>query len=169
MKKLSLKHLRSSWHGWHLLLLPLALLFALWTVSKYLIKMISKNDIVSYCLSVLYKLNVTPATSRLIIAQAAHETGNFTSAVFQSNNNMFGMKYVGQANAEGEKNGYANYKDLEQCLKDYVSYYTRSGYPKNYASVVAFVSDLKAHNYFEADTAEYINGVNYFYKKYFNG
>jgi uncharacterized FlgJ-related protein len=168
MKRLNLRLSLTSWRGLRLLLLPLVLLFALWTVLKYLTKMISKGDIVSYSLGELVKDGISISQAKLIISQAAHETGNFTSSLYHSNNNMFGMKYAGQFNSLGEKNGYADYVDVAQCLKDYVSYYKRRGYEGTYGSVVTFVTDLKKNGYFEADTNEYIKGVDYFYKKYFN-
>jgi len=37
-----------------------------------------------------------PTSAKLVVAQAKHETCNYTSNVFKKNNNLFGMKFVGQ-------------------------------------------------------------------------
>lgn len=168
MKKLNLKHSLTSWHGLRLLLLPLALLFVLWMALKYLTKMTSKNEIVSQVLNLLVGNGFTIKQAQFITAQAAHETGNFTSQVFHENNNLFGMTYVGQLNSLGDKNGYANYENIDQCIKDFTEYYRRSGYSPSFGSVAEYITTIKAHGYFEADVNEYVNGVEYFYKKYFN-
>lgn len=38
----------------------------------------------------------TPVVAKLIVAQARLESANYSSNVFKCNNNMYGMKYVGQ-------------------------------------------------------------------------
>jgi flagellum-specific peptidoglycan hydrolase FlgJ len=38
----------------------------------------------------------SPISAKLIVAQARLESGDYSSNVFVNNNNMFGMKYVGQ-------------------------------------------------------------------------
>jgi hypothetical protein len=38
----------------------------------------------------------TPIVAKLIVAQARLESANYTSPVFNCNNNMYGMKYIGQ-------------------------------------------------------------------------
>ena len=38
----------------------------------------------------------TPTTAKLIVAQARLESGHYGSDVFKANNNMYGMKFVGQ-------------------------------------------------------------------------
>jgi uncharacterized FlgJ-related protein len=46
------------------------------------------------------KNGFTPQAAKLIIGQARVESANYTSQVFKNNNNMFGMKYVGQKLAQ---------------------------------------------------------------------
>ena len=38
----------------------------------------------------------TPITAKLIVAQARLESSHYSSPVFKANNNMYGMKFVGQ-------------------------------------------------------------------------
>jgi hypothetical protein len=42
----------------------------------------------------------SPSSAKLIVAQSKLESTNYTSSVFRNNNNMFGMKYVGQPLAQ---------------------------------------------------------------------
>jgi hypothetical protein len=113
--------------------------------------------------------------SKFATAQAAHETGGFTSAIFKSNNNCFGMKYAHQVNAQGEKNGYADYKGIENSVADLVAWITRhrltiSVIPFNspITTIEQYVSFLKSNGYFEAKESEYLRGCKYFYDKIFN-
>ena len=82
------------------------------------------------------------------------------------------MKYAGQVNALNNKNGYANYKGVNNSVADFVSWYTRKrtnimSFPLYINSTADFVKFLKLNNYFEADEQEYLKGVDYFYAKLF--
>lgn len=58
----------------------------------------------------------------LIYSQAVHETGNFTSAIYKENNNLFGMKQarVRENTATGENRGHATYNSLFDSVIDYI-------------------------------------------------
>lgn len=80
------------------------------------------------------KQGFTPTAAKLIVAQARFESSDYTSNVFMKNNNMYGMKYVGQPLAtkgslapsnerscpEGCKNSdfYAKYESPADSAKD---------------------------------------------------
>lgn len=108
--------------------------------------------------------------AQFITAQAAHETGGFTSKIYQENNNCFGMKLamIRKTTATGEKYGHATYDNLEQCVKDYKIYYKNFKYLDVYPSIAAFVAALKRNKYFEAPELIYLAGCVNFLKKYFN-
>lgn len=112
-----------------------------------------------------------PDTAQMITAQAAHESGNFTSPVFIHNNNPFGMKLaeIRMTTAIGENRGHAVYSDLDSAVKDYWLYYKAQKYPYSWQDTDTFVEALKSHYYFEADTTEYKIAVKKFYKLYFDG
>ena len=57
----------------------------------------------------------------LIYAQAKHETGNFKSAVYKENNNLFGMKLARKRKntITGENRGHATYKSRLKSIYDY--------------------------------------------------
>jgi hypothetical protein len=108
--------------------------------------------------------------------QSAHETAvngvPWTSQIFRSNNNAFGMKYAGQHEALGEKNGYANYESIENSVADWVSWWVRHRWsplslPLFVNSLEGFVKFLKNNNYFEAPESAYLKGCQYFYNLLF--
>lgn len=109
--------------------------------------------------------------AQYITAQAAHETDNFQSDIFQKNNNCFGMKLarVRQTTAIGERKGHAVYKGLADCIEDYKIYYQVRKLNTVYSNIGAFVKALKEKAYFEADEETYLKGCTFFYNLYFNG
>lgn len=109
--------------------------------------------------------------SRYITAQSAHETGNFTSAIFIENNNLFGMKRpaVRKTLATGENKGHAVFKTIEDSIKDFQIYFYNFKYLSSYPSLATYVKSLKRNNYFEASETEYLMGCEHFYNLYFNG
>lgn len=119
----------------------------------------------------LLEHGVSLQLARYITAQAAHETGNFTSKIFKENNNLFGMKKpaVRKTYAIGENKGHAVFKDITDCIKDFQIYLSNFKYLSNYSSIDNYVQELKRKRYFEADLQEYKNGVKHFYNLYFNG
>lgn len=128
--------------------------------------MSTPNDTGRKVYELLLAIGFNPVIAKYVTAQAAHESANFTSFIFKNNNNCFGMKYAGQALAT-EKNGYANYKSIEDCIQDYKNYYLRRKFV-TFDTASTFVEALKRVNYFEAPIEEYKAGVTYFYKLYFN-
>jgi hypothetical protein len=116
---------------------------------------------------------LNPFLTRLAVSQAAHETNGFNSAILKSNNNAFGMKYAGQLASTGEKNGYANYNNLQFSAVDFVKWYTKHrnsllSTPLIIKDIKTYVKFLKNNNYFEAPETEYFNGVTYWYNQIYN-
>ena len=60
-------------------------------------------------------------STRLIYAQAYHETGNFTSKVFKQNKNPFGMRQakIRKNFATGTSLGHATFSSLFNSVRDY--------------------------------------------------
>jgi len=66
----------------------------------------------------------TPISAKLIVAQARIESADYGSNVFKNNNNMFGMKYVGQPLAQRGTLAPANERSCNGgCDGDYYSKY----------------------------------------------
>ena len=68
----------------------------------------------------------------IVLKQALLESGHFTSALYRTNNNLFGMKRARQreTTATGQKRGYATYTHWSLSLKDYrlmQMYYEKKG------------------------------------------
>ena len=124
----------------------------------------------------LVALGMDSDIAKYATAQAAHETANFSSALFLNYNNAFGMTYVKQSYANGgiQSGGYsyATYKTVQDSCKDLLSWYNVSmGKLSNVFlsidSLADYVSFLKTGNYFEADETEYLSGCQYYFDKYF--
>jgi hypothetical protein len=103
-----------------------------------------------------------------ITAQAAHETGNFTSYIYLTNYNAFGMKFMNQKTALGEKNGYAYYENFAGSVEDYKRLYKSYGFV-SVGTVENYIKFLKSRKYFEADENDYLIAVKYFQNLYFPG
>lgn len=58
------------------------------------------------------------------LSQARLETGNFTSAIFKENHNLFGMKMAEMrpTSATGIKRGHASYNNWKESVVDYALY-----------------------------------------------
>jgi len=110
-----------------------------------------------------------------IIAQAKHESGNFTSRVYRENNNPFGFKeargrvQVGkrgleapERTKEGLKTYYWHYPSEKEAVKDLLTYFDKVGFPEAVNDVTEYASELKARGYFTAPISEYINGLKRF-------
>ena len=110
-------------------------------------------------------------TAKYVVAQARHETADYTSNVFKNNNNLNGMKYNGQANAtKGTKSPegdyYAKWNSPQDSANDVVfRYYGESikGVPadslKNASSYSEFADLLKQRGYYGASLQEYATGL----------
>lgn len=103
-----------------------------------------------------------------ITAQAAHETGNFTSYIYLNNLNAFGMKFMGQKTAQGEKNGYAYYENFAGSVADYRRLFKSYGFV-SVGTVENYIKFLKSRKYFEASEQDYLTAVKYFLNLYFPG
>jgi len=153
---------------YRVLVLLLVTLLLLYIFRKKVIISTTSNDIYNLLLS----SGLSDELCRYMTAQGAHETAGFTSNIFKNNNNAFGMKYAGQVNSLGEKNGYANYKSINHSVADLVAWYTRHrinifSLPLYIGSLASYVKFLKNNNYFEADEAAYLKGCQHFYNEIF--
>ena len=120
----------------------------------------------------------SPTASKLIVAQARYESANYGSNVFNNNNNMYGMKFIGRENQPLATRGtlappnersqscrsggtcvdrdyYAKYNKPTDSAKDVIQRLykkTRNGIGfnelKNVKDAQEFANKLKTRNYF---------------------
>lgn len=162
---------RITWHGFHFYLLLGVAFLMLLKITSRLKKMSTINNIYKDVFLKLLAAGFTESQSKILVAQAAHETANFTSDIFRNNNNLFGMKFphVRDTLAIAERRGHAVYKDIDESIKDFAIYYKNFAYLSTYSTVNAYIEAIAQKKYFEANIEEYKTGVNHFYKLYFNG
>jgi len=108
-------------------------------------------------------------TARYVVAQSGHETAGWTSSIYLKNNNAFGMKYAGQINAAGQKNGYANYSTVRMSVQDLGIWVHRRAFLIPFVSLTHYVHFLKMNRYFEDSEANYLKGCENWYNKLYNG
>lgn len=107
--------------------------------------------------------------ARMIYAVAQHESGNFTSRLFKSGRNMFGMKMpivrptTASFSVPASEGLFAGYRSVNSGAKDFVLYLNYSRYPKDFVSVDELVNFMKSKKYFEADVTLYSNAVKRWY------
>lgn len=123
-----------------------------------------------------------PSTAKLIVAQARLESSDYTSNVFKNNNNLFGMKFVGQkgvsrgtlapqsertCNGNCNSDYYAKYNSPSDSVGDLVGRLykiTRNGIGfdqlANAKDSTDFATKLKQRGYYGATATQYAKGLN---------
>jgi hypothetical protein len=115
----------------------------------------------------------TPTSAKFLVAQARHETGNYTSNVFKLNNNLFGMKFANQPLAtkgspapSSEVGVYAKYNSPADSIKDQVDRYfvkTMGGVTfeelKASQTPLEYATNLKKRGYFTDTIQNYVSGI----------
>lgn len=101
-----------------------------------------------------------------IVAQAKHETGNYTSNLYKNHNSLFGMKVPSKRPFDGRPGPtapdggvYASYDSLAQSARDYLNLLRYNRFPTNLSSVKGFVQALKDDRYFTDSLDNYYNGM----------
>lgn len=105
--------------------------------------------------------------AKIVTAQAMWETANFTSEVFQNNNNYFGMRQPKQRQTTslGDVGGYASYNTPDDSIKDLIMWFDAKGdTQKDYDTPEIYVNYIKSKNYFSDTLSHYKAGVNACYK-----
>lgn len=127
--------------------------------------------------SIIYRAAVSQgfpgSLANLIVAQAKHESANFTSNVFRQNNNPFGYKYVGQSLATrgtpapaSEGGNYARYVDVSYATLEIVKWIQRrqneTKFPRDLSTITTpkqYAQLLKNAGYYGASVTEYAAGL----------
>jgi len=113
-------------------------------------------------------LGMPDVVARLLVAQAKHESADFTSTVFKVNNNAFGYKYVGQSGAwkgskapANEGGYYAAYTSVYDSAKEVVRWWQRrikEGKVSGWDAIAAtdsYAAALKVNGYYGDSLSNY--------------
>ncbi len=112
---------------------------------------------------------------RLLVAQAKHETGNFTSNAYKLNKNLYGYKYIPGASYQmykgitsSEGNAYAAYASIEDSVREVCAWIKRrqseGKFPKDLSVIDAptYAQLLKNSGYYGDTVAVYTKGLTNF-------
>jgi uncharacterized FlgJ-related protein len=128
------------------------------TSQEDMIVMINDHEKQSFNDSVFidYLRSINIKFPEIVYAQAVLETGNFKSKIFNTNNNLFGMKEATKrpTMAKGTELEHAYYDNWKESVIDYALYQAR------YLSSIR--SESQYYEYLEANYAEdpeYINKI----------
>jgi len=126
------------------------------------------------------KVNPTglpPVLSSLLAAQAAHESGNFTSNFFIKYNNAFGYSYspnsiyqIGSGTLADNNAPIAVYKGIEDSTREIVDWIYRrvkeGKFPKDLSTIqtpAQYAALLKSAGYYTDTVSNYTNGLEKFF------
>ena len=110
---------------------------------------------------------------KLIVAQAKHETANYTSSIFKKNNNLFGYKWVGQSIATkgspapaNEGDYYAKYKTAKDSVIEIIKWILRrqkeGKFPADLSTIKTpgqYAELLKRSGYYGDKLSTYTNSL----------
>lgn len=141
----------------------LILLLLLIVFSKKILAMIKHKDD-PYNRSIIRESEYA-ALEQYIIAQAKHETANFTSNVYRVDNNMFGMKLAlrrpqnakkGLASPEPEPyKYYARFESDSESMKDFIEWLRFNRFPTNVANVDEYAQKMKDKGFYGDSVENY--------------
>ena len=114
----------------------------------------------------LRERGVPADTARMIVAQAVHETGNFTSELFARGNNAFGMKLPRRRNTLAIDRGLkvegdpaASFNSVEDSVDDLLLWLDFNSLPINYSTLEDYIAAIRRKGYFTDTYIRYLTGV----------
>ncbi len=86
---------------------------------------------------------------KLLYSQAWHETGNFSSQVYNENKNIFGMRHPSKRKtlSQGSQHGHARYKSVKDSIVDY--FYRQENFRIPNSNDEQYMLDTVRSNYAE--------------------
>jgi flagellum-specific peptidoglycan hydrolase FlgJ len=104
--------------------------------------------LVTWALRPKYWSKINPV---LVIVQAYHESGNFSSNIFRENNNYFGMKEpsVRKTKATGTNRGHATFNSLWDSAKDLFLWFDMFSHVPKLTTMGAYTEFLRQKSYAE--------------------
>jgi len=130
-------------------------------------------------LKVFVESGVDSIMSKILVAQAVHESGRFTNSLTKKYRNVYALtecvkncRYKGRKTlslgghgyAEG-RYGYSTYHSIDSAAKDMLLYLEARKIPTTFCSVTEYSKFIKAKGYYEASESLYSKAVYAHYKK----
>lgn len=123
-----------------------------------------------------YNPGLPDPLASIVVAQAKHETGNFTSRFFTENNNAFGYAYYAGSNYQtgagdlaDNRQPIATYANIEDSTKEVIDWiwrrFRRGEFPDPTAiqTTDQYAAALKSAGYYGDTLANYARGLKSFY------
>ncbi|MDF2188954.1 glucosaminidase domain-containing protein [Paraflavitalea sp. CAU 1676] len=112
--------------------------------------------------------------ARFMVAQAAHETGNFTSDAFKRNNNTAGYKPFPSSiwqvypSPAGANKTYAYFSSIENSCYEVADWLGRRETAFSKVKTVAdFAAALRSNNYYTDTVGNYTSGLSFYFSSLF--
>jgi len=99
------------------------------------------------------------------LAVSKMETGGFTSQLYQTYNNPWGMKFptIRPTSASGDVylqgSNWAKYRNLYDASVDILKWMNNINFPEHITSLETFIGAMKSKHYFEEPYSQYLNLV----------
>jgi flagellum-specific peptidoglycan hydrolase FlgJ len=104
-----------------------------------------------------------------MVAQSKHESANYTSKVYLTDNNMFGIKWINSPSQKATKgllspegNHYAHFASDTDSLVDLLRIFEVKKFPVSVESADQYAKELQSRGYFTDGLANYTNGLKRF-------
>jgi uncharacterized FlgJ-related protein len=107
--------------------------------------------------------------AQLVVAWSEHESGGYTSPVFENTANAFGYKYSGSNYQRGNYEGYAKYDSIDDSTSEIVDYVYRrvrdGSFPSDLTTITTpdqlatLLQNAKPGPYYEDSETNYANGL----------
>lgn len=153
-----------------------ALIIAL-IIVYFIFRTVQKTDVEARIEDAARKQGMPENMQRMLVAQAKHETGNFTSNAYLQDNNLYGYKCLvsnisvhkscGRGSSEG--NPYAHYDKIEDSVIEICNWIKRrisEGKIPNSLSAITidtYAQYLKNAGYYGDTVANYTMGLKKYY------
>jgi len=116
---------------------------------------------------------VDTVMSKILVAQAAHESGKFTNTLTVKHNNVFSIMHTSKRKtlslgnwgwAEGRK-GYCVYSSIDSAARDMLLYMEYRKIPKTFKSITVYSKFLRKKHFYTAPEKQYALSVYKHYKQ----
>jgi len=124
-------------------------------------------------LDIFLSQGVDTIMAKILVAQAAHESGKFTNTLTVKHKNVFSIMHTSKRKtlslgnwgvAEGRK-GYCVYSSIDSAAKDMLLYMEYRNIPKTFKSITAYSKFLRKKHYYTAPEKQYALSVYKHYKQ----